>query len=74
MSFPFPLFELRFAALTTGIMEYWNDGFKRLGKSIYCRGLIYQARSVQFTHGFDESNPYHRLRIKNIEEKMKIPI
>jgi len=22
----------------------------------YCRGLIYQARSGRFTHGFDESN------------------
>ncbi|MGD2086272.1 MAG: hypothetical protein PVH61_08820 [Candidatus Aminicenantes bacterium] len=37
-------------------MEYWNDGFKRLEKSIYCRGLIYQARTVEFMHGFDESN------------------
>ena len=28
-----------------------------------CRGLIYQARSRRFRHGFDESNPYARIYI-----------
>ena len=34
-----------------------------LNFSIYCRGLIYQARPWQFIHGFDESNPYDPIYI-----------
>jgi tRNA A-37 threonylcarbamoyl transferase component Bud32 len=55
-------------------MEYWNNGFKRLEKSIYCRGLIYQARSVEFMHGFDESNREAStigMRIKDIEDRKR---
>jgi hypothetical protein len=29
-------------------------------------GLIYQARLGQFTHGFDESNPYNRIYITKV--------
>jgi hypothetical protein len=53
------------------MMGCWNNGFERLRKSIYCRGLIYQAWSKQFTCGFDESNPYHLLRIRDKEDRKK---